>query len=292
MGRLVARAALAACVLVLALGATACGERSEPTGPTVRLYPVTVSDSEDRQITLTAAPRRIVALTDATAQIVRALGAGRRLLGTPARYFGATGNLRGRRLRAAHPDLVLAADDTAGVGTQSAAISAPVFVAPGGSIEEVERAITRIGLLLGRPVEARRVVHGIEVERAKLARELAGTPRVSVFVDTGFFSTVPEQSLVGDLIRQANGRDVVGAGAEPGPFDLDQLARLNPAVYLATSDSGTTLRDLRRDARTRKLQAVRDGRFAIIDAQVLEPGPRVGAGLLAIARALHPNAVR
>jgi iron complex transport system substrate-binding protein len=279
-------------VLALAGVLTACGERSEPTGETVRLYPVTVRDVEDRSVRLTEAPKRIAALTDATADIVRALGAGKRLVGSTDRFFGRTGQLLAARVRAARPDLVLAASDTDGIETRATAIRAPVFLAPNGSIEEVERAITRIGLLLGRPVEARRLVHRIGTERAEVERKLAGTKPVSVFVDTGFFSTFPEQSLVGDLIRQANGRNVAGANAQPAPFDLVQLAQLDPDVYLATSDSGTTLRDLRRDPRTKKLTAVRKGRFATVDDRLLEPGPAVGQGLLAVAEALHPNAFR
>ena len=279
-------------LLALAGVLTACGERSEPTGETVRLYPVTVRDVEDRAITVSEAPRRIAALTAATADIVRALGAGKRLVGSTGRFFGPTGELIAARVRALRPDLVLAASDTDGIETRATAIRAPVFLAPNGSIEEVERAITRVGLLLGRPVEARRLVHRIGAQRAEVARKLAGTNPVSVFVDTGFFSTVPEQSLAGDLIRQANGRNVAGASVQPGPFDLVQLAQLDPDVYLATSDSGTTLRDLRHDARTKKLSAVRKGRFATVDARLLEPGPTVGEGLLAVARALHPDAVR
>jgi iron complex transport system substrate-binding protein len=292
MGGVARATALAAVALLLAAGASACGERSEPTGPGVRLYPVTVADAEDRNVTLDSAPRRVVALTDATAQIVRALGAGAMLVAPPARFFDATGKLVPRTLRTARPQLVLAAPETDGLETGGARIPAPVFIAPNGSLEEVERAITRIGLLLGRPVQARRIVHGIEAKRGAIARALAGTRPVTVFFDGGFFTTAPEQSLVGDLLRQAKGRNVAGASAEHVPFDLAQLAQLNPAVYLTTSDSGTTLRDLRMDPRTRKLRAVRQGRFATIDTELLEPGPRVGQGLVAIARALHPDAVR
>ena len=285
------RLALATCALVILAAGTACGERSEPTGPTIRLYPVTVADSEDRAITLGREPQRIVALTEATADIVRALGNGRRLVGAPGRFFGPSGALLASHLRAARPDLVLAASDTGGIGTRATTVKAPVYFAPNGSTEEVERAITRIGLLLGRPVEARRVVHGVRERRARIARELAGAPAVSVFVDTGFFTTVPERSLIGDLVRQAHGQNVAGPNSELGPFDLDLLLRLDPAVYLATSDSDTTLRVLRKDRRTRKLTAIREGRFVIVDARLLEPGPRVGEGLREIARALHPNAV-
>jgi iron complex transport system substrate-binding protein len=291
MDRVKTRGIALAALFVLAVG-TACGERSEPTGPSVSIYPVTVADSEDRAITLAREPRRIVALTEATADIVRALGDGQRLVAAPGRFFGPTGALLASRLRAAKPDLVVAESDTDGIGTRATTLEAPVYFAPNGSVEEVERGITRLGLLLDHAVEARRVVHGTEEQRARIARELAGTSAVSVFVDTGFFTTVPDRSLIGDLVRQAHGRNVAGASPEPGPIDLGDLLRLDPAVYLATSDSETTLRDLRKDPRTRKLRAIRDGRFAIVDAQLLEPGPHVGEGLREIARALHPNAVR
>src|SRR5206468_6399678 len=53
------RVALVAVLLVL--GATACGERSEPTGPDARLYPVTVQTG-DRPLVVTARARRILVL--------------------------------------------------------------------------------------------------------------------------------------------------------------------------------------------------------------------------------------
>jgi iron complex transport system substrate-binding protein len=286
------RAAVILCLLAITGAATACGERAEPTGPTVHLYPVTVADSQDRSITLKERPRRVAALTRATADIVRALGAGSDLVGAPSRFFGPSGELLERRLRKANPDLVLAASDTDGLDTRATSIKAPVFFAPDASFDEVERAITKIGLLLDRPVAARVLVHRIEEQRAHVARELAGVAPASVFLDTGFFTTIPNQSLVGDLIRQGHGRNVAGANPASLSFTIAQLVRLDPSVYLATSDSGTTLRDLRRDRRTRKLRAVHDGRFAIVPARIFEAGPGVGDSLVEIAHALHPNAVR
>jgi ABC-type Fe3+-hydroxamate transport system substrate-binding protein len=52
------------------------------------------------------------------------------------------------------------------------------------------------------------------------------------------------------------------------------------------------LKQLRKGPRTRKLEAVRTGRVVTIDDRLLTPGPGVGAGLVAVARALHPDAFR
>jgi len=54
----------------------------------------------------------------------------------------------------------------------------------------------------------------------------------------------------------------------------------------------TTLADLRRNPRTRRLKAIREGHFAFLGAKVVQPGGEVGAGLLALARYLHPDAFR
>jgi ABC-type Fe3+-hydroxamate transport system substrate-binding protein len=72
---------------------------------------------------------------------------------------------------------------------------------------------------------------------------------------------------------------------------VDDLLRLDPQVYLATSDAEVTLKDLR-SGRTRKLRAVRNGRFAIANQALLQAGPRIGDGLMQVARLLHPDAFR
>jgi ABC-type Fe3+-hydroxamate transport system substrate-binding protein len=170
--------------------------------------------------------------------------------------------------------------------------SGPTYVAPVGSINEVERALTDLGLLLGRAIEARRLVEEIETKRSMVRERLQGAKPVRVFVDTGFFSTVSDESLVGRLIEEAGGDNIAGPGVQSGPFDVNRLAQLDPEVYFATEDSGTTLDDLRRDRRTRNLKAVKTGRFAQLASKVLEPGGAIGTELVAIARYLHPDAFR
>jgi ABC-type Fe3+-hydroxamate transport system substrate-binding protein len=86
---------------------------------------------------------------------------------------------------------------------------------------------------------------------------------------------------------------VGGESGDLGPYDLKALARADPSVYLATTDSGTTLEKLRKDPGTRKLKAVRNGRFVRLEtALVASAGPRVAAAYAQIARALHPDAFR
>jgi iron complex transport system substrate-binding protein len=283
MGRL----AVAASTLVL-LGATACGERSEPTGPSARLYPVTVQTG-DRPLVVTGPARRIVVLDPPTEAIVRALGAGSRIVGPPP-----AGRIDFTSLRRSQPDLIVTTEDTNERDLSRAAslTHADVYAVPGDSIRRVEQGITQLGLLTERPVQARTLVRRIETQRRAVTDRLAGAPRVTVFVDTGFFTTISDQSLIGDLIREAHGTNVASAAAAGGPIEPADLAELDPDAYLATSDSMLTLADLRRSPKTRKLRAVRKGRFTVVDIGLLQPGPQIGEGLDRIARFLHPNAFR
>jgi iron complex transport system substrate-binding protein len=283
MGRLVVVASA-----LLLLGATACGERSEPTGSSVRLYPVTVQ-SGDRPLVVTRAAERIAVLEPGPAGILRALGVGNRIVvPSPATRIDF------RALRRRRPDLIVATPDTnEGDLARAASLThANVYTAPGDSIRQIERAITQLGLLVDEPVRARALVRRIERQRQTVRTRLDQVAGVSVFVDTGFFTTVSDQSLIGNLIREAHGRSVVGASPPVGPIKLADLLRLDPAVYLATSDSMLTLADLRRNATIRKIRAVRTGRFEVVDADLLQPGPRIGRALIQIARLLHPNAFR
>jgi iron complex transport system substrate-binding protein len=278
-----------ALVGVLLVVATACGERSEPTGSAVQLYPLTVQSATDRPVVVARPAKRIAVLDPPAEAILRGLGVGRRIVvGAPVNRIDFA------RLRRARPDLVVASEavDLRDLSRVAAVTHAQVYTAPGDSIHQVEHAITQLGLLAGVPVRARTIVRRIEAQRHSVDARLGQIPRLSVFVDTGFFTTVSDQSLIGDMIREARGTNVAGPTAESGPVDISELVQLDPDVYLAMSDTGLTLGDLRRNPRLRKLRAVRKGHFAVVNAALLQPGPRIGEGLEEVARLLHPNAFR
>ena len=116
---------------------------------------------------------------------------------------------------------------------------------------------------------------------------------MSVFVDTGFFITVSDRSLLGDLVMRAKGASVAGPSPGPGPFPLSDLRDANPQYVLTTSDSDTTLETLRANPVTANLAAVRKKRVEVVPAALVQrAGPRVAQGLEAIARALHPDAFK
>jgi len=303
-----------ACLLFLALagvllGVTACGARSEPLGELEQPYPVTVQGAGDQPAVLTARPERIVALDPGAAELVIALGAGDRLVGIPAGIPQGDGPRQAptsavevvspnRRIRIdevvkLEPDLVVAAptNDQLDVSKIRRDTGAPTYVQPGSSIDEILRATHELGFLVGEPVEARTVASRIRSEVAAVEERIAREPVPTTFVDTGFFVTAPARSLLGELVARARGENVAGETPDAEPFPVNRLARLDPEVYLATSDSRVTLSGLRRDRQTAKLTAVKQGNFRVLPSDLVQrAGPYVAQALERVARALHPDA--
>ena len=277
--------------LALLLAGTACGERKEPTGALVQIYPVTVQGAGEQPAILSAIPHRIVPLGAGPRQILRALGLQSRTVAVNDQLVGLP---LVAQIRHARPDLIVASGDAdpLDLARAHASTHAAVYVEPDGSLDDVARAIGDIGLLTGKPVAARHVTAALERERRSIHAKLRGTPAVSTFVDAGGFATVSAHSLLGDLLREAHGTSVAGASPEQGPFPLAHLAKLDPQAYVSVSSTAATLKQLRRDRVTKHLRAVRDGRFGVVAARLAAPGPDVGVALEQFARILHPAAFR
>ena len=289
-----------ACAALLNAG---CGERAEPLGTLEQPYPVTVQGAGDQPTVLQGQVQRIVALDPGSAELLVALGAGDRLVGVPVgvRVPGAkpekvvrrTGTIDVDGVTSLKPDLIVATQtaDQLDVARIQRATDAAVYIQPAASLRNVEQGAVDLGFLVGAAPEARQLVGRIQQDVATIQQKLADVPPVPVFVDTGFFITVSDRSLLGDLVKRAKGTSVAGPSPGPGPFPLADLRDANPQFFLATSDSDTTLETLRANPVTADLAAVRKKRVVIVPANlVTRAGPRVAQGLEAIARALHPDA--
>jgi len=268
-----------ACAALLAAG---CGERSEPTGAHVALFPVTVDNPRGgSQITLEQGPDRIAVVDEEGLRILRALGVKARLAAD------VHGNPKRRLLARLRPQLVVGGPSNDPLRLRGLGTSTPVYVADGGSIAGVEQSIVELARLTGHPVRGRMLVRRIERVRAQVADRRHGKAVPSVFLDLGLFTTVGASSLLGELIAAAGGRDVVGSSVDRAPVSPSSLADLDPDVYLASTDSGTTLDALRADDATKELRPVRSGRFALVPARLLQAGPGLDRTILQLEAAIH-----
>jgi iron complex transport system substrate-binding protein len=295
----VRRPTLVCALFLTALLAVGCGERTEPVGELPAEYPVAVRGAGDRPTVATKAPERIVALDAGSAELIAALGVGKRLVGVPAGVEGTTaaqvvspvGRVNVEAVVRLEPDLVVGTPSTDPLDLARAARESGgvAYVQPAESVSEVERGALELGFLLDKAPEARRLVAGIRDDVAKIETRIAGLRVVPVFVDTGFLITVSDHSLPGDLVRRARGRSVAGPNPGPEPFDPCNVMRLGARVVLAASNRNerTPVDEFTSCPNGRRVRIA-----AVSPELVLRAGPRIPEALEAVARALHPNAFR
>jgi iron complex transport system substrate-binding protein len=283
-------------LIVLLTGAAGCGERAEPLGRAVSPYPVSVRGGGDRPAVLNSRPERIVALDAAAAELVEALGAGDRLAGIPsdvtieapadaAHVVSPAGQVRVEVVAALEPDLVVAAPatDPGDVARVQRETGASLYIEPDRSLADVARAALELALLVDEPLAGRRLAESIRGTARAVGLGVAQEELVRVFVDRGFLVTVPNDSLLGDLVRRAGGESV--AGPRSDAFTPCEVMRLEPEVILTTDQAASVqARFKRAGCRARDVNVVQ------LPDELSRAGPRVGAALERIARALHPDA--
>ena len=284
---LLRRLSLLALPLALALPfvLSACGEKSEPTGASVRLYPLSVHDADGHLVTLKVKPRSIAVAGGASIELASAL----RL---PATRVGTgSGDLDLGLIRRVKPQLIFVGSGIVKIAVaQARALGVAVYVVPDQTLGGIEQALSDASLLAGVPLRGRTERERIAEGREAVRTALTAVKPVRVFIDLGHFTTASDNSFIGNLISEAGGVDVAGPDAQEGPFPLKRLRRLRPEILVVGTDSRLTLAKLRRNPATRWLPAVRSGRLVRVELPLLEPGPAAVDGLRELAGALHPNA--
>ena len=271
--------------LVLPFVLSGCGEKSEPTGASVRIYPLSVRDADGHLVALKAKPKSIAVAGNASIELASALQLSATRVGTGG------GDLDLGLIRRVKPQLIFVGTGTVKIAVaQARALGIAVYVVPDRTLGGIEQALSDGSLLAGVPLRGRTERNRIAEGREAVRKALAAVEPVRVFIDLGHFSTASDSSFIGDLISEAGGIDVAGPDVQEGPFSLKRLRRLRPEVLVIGTDSRLTIAKLRRNPATRWLPAVRSGRLVQVEIPLLQPGPAAADGLRELAAALHPNA--
>lgn len=266
---------------------SACGEKSEPTGASVPLYPVSVRDADGRLVVLKNKPESIAIAGSAAVELTSSLALQVTRVGT------GSGDLDLGLIRTTKPQLILVSSEIDKLATnQARALGTAVYVVPDRTLDGIERALSDVSLLAGVPVRGRLERKQMAKGREEVRAALAAANPVRVFVDLGNFATVSDSSFIGSLIGEAGGTNVAGPDVQEGPFPLKRLRRLRPDVLVIGTDSRLTLAKLRRNPATRWLPAVRTGRLVRVNMQLLRPGSEAVDGLRDLSAAFHPDAFR
>lgn len=274
-------------------------------------FPLTVTDVLGRQVTLVAAPQRIVSLAPSTTEQLFAIGAGARVVGVTthdnyppqvhalARVGGYVAkSISIEKILGLKPDLVLSRGEIQRPTIEALTRAGlPVVAIEPESFEEVYAATHLLGHLTQQEALATQVVEHMQQRVARVRALVETIPvreQVTVFYkayDEPLLTAGPA-TLIGRMIEMAGGKNIFADLAESYPqVSAEEVLRRNPAVILGPSAHGT----LQQSARPRRLPgwqhltAVRTNRVHALDDDLISrPGPRLVAALEAVASALYP----
>jgi iron complex transport system substrate-binding protein len=269
----------------------------------------TLVDDTGRPVRLDPPPRRIVTLAPHLTELVYAVGAGSSLVATAdgSNFPPAAAALPRvadhqridiERLVALAPDLVLvwASGNTMAELAQLDAAGIRLFRLEPRRLDDIPRALERIGRLLGRAAEGQARADSLRSDLAALRARYAGAPAVRVFYQVWArpLLTLNDDHLVSDVIRLCGGHNVFGRLAPLVPeLSSESVVQADPEVMLTGIEGAAPPRRDRQAGafsewtRLNATTAVRRGLLYTLPADlVVRGGPRIAEGARALCSAL------
>jgi iron complex transport system substrate-binding protein len=276
--------------------------------PATRSGRIPVRDEMGRAVEIPAHPQRIVTMMPSLAEVVCALGLGDRLVGVSdysdyperAKSIPRVGSYVSPSLEtivALAPDLVLASKDgnPSWVVDKLADLGLAVYVTAPGNPEKLPASLARLGRICGRERTGRDLARRLENRFAEVARRLRGAAPVPALMVIGSHPliSVGKGTINHSLIRMAGGRNISAAGPGRWPrLGLEFVLESRPrVVVVSTMERGQKLdAELAYWRNLPGLAGTPGYRVESIQSDLIDrPGPRLGQGLTALAKILHPE---
>jgi iron complex transport system substrate-binding protein len=308
--------ALAACTSAAPSAAPTAAPTAPPSAaatsaPTAApAFPVTVTDDEGTEVTIAAAPQKIVSLTPATTETLFAIGAGSRVVAKVedlANFPPEAGSLpvvatfNGvdiEKIVDLGADLVVSGGTRLTQGDaveQLRRANIPVIVSYPQTVDAALASIELIGTAVGASEQAGHVLAQMREKLDRLAGLVADTtskPRVFYEIDvTGGIFTPPANSIYGEMFKLAGAEPISGDASYS--ISLEELVAADPEVILLGDGAyGVTADQVKARTGWGGMTAVKAGRIIVVDDVVItRPGPRIADGLEALIKAIHPELV-
>ncbi len=271
-------------------------------------------DDSGRRHAFNTPPQRVATLAPSLTELVYAAGAGPRLVATvigsnfpsEARAVPSVGDYERvdvERLLRLKPDVVLVwtSGNSQRELAQLVSAGVPVVHLEPRRLDDVARAIERLGELFGTADAARPRAQALRDELAALGRAFANKPVVSVFYQVWSrpLLTLNDQHLISDVIHLCGGRNVFGTlkTLVPEVSTESVLAAKPDAILSARTSADGSAATMRREPQAepfiawrsldKVLPAARHGwLFTLPGDEISRQGPRIGAGARAVCAAL------
>jgi iron complex transport system substrate-binding protein len=283
------------------------GESAAPS-PSPIAYPLTLTDDEGTEVTIPAAPHKVVSLTPATTETLFAIGGGATLVGRtdsddypPEAASAPTvvklGRVDVEQVVGLSPDVVLAGGDgftPPEVISQLRALHVPVVVLYAKTVDQVAADIRLEGLATGEGAAANGLADSMtqQIDAIRAATDGIQRPKVFYEIDaTSAIYTAADQSFLAELLTIAGGEPVTTGSTTAYDIPLEKLVAANPAIILLGDAAyGVTADQVVARPGWGTIAAVESRQILPVnDTVITRPGPRLVEGLVDLVRAIHPE---
>ncbi|HEX5479314.1 MAG TPA: cobalamin-binding protein [Dehalococcoidia bacterium] len=312
--KIVALLALAALTLALVAcgsGTSARQAASPTTAPAAAAqFPLTLTRSGGKTLTLDKAPARIVSLSPGATEIIYAIGAESQMVAVDkqADYPAAAKDFPTKldayepnveSIAALKPDLVFVASDPGGLVDALDRLQIPVLWSDLNDVKTVDDVfgqITLLGKATGRTDAADALVASLRQRVDAVTSKVSDVPmgQKSVYheVDSTYY-TASDGTFIGDLYRLLHVKNIAGdAGGSPYPqLTQEAIIAANPQVIvLADEPFGTTVDSVKQRAGWQTIDAVKNNAIFAIDPDLASrAGPRIVDALEQLAKDIYPE---
>ena len=270
--------------------------------------PLTIRDDLNRSIQFMKAPTRVVSLAPSITEMLFALGLDREIIAVtqfcdyppPALLKQKVGysNPSIEAIVALNPDLIIAPREflRADLLGKIEQLQIPLVVLSANSVTDITTHLTKLGAIFGRAAQAGAAITQLQQRIDSIRRVTAGHPGVRVLyvLNSHPLITVGPGSFIHELIGLAGGVNIAGNAATPYPrLNMEVVLRENPdvLVFPVGKVESVPLSEQQVWQQWPALSAVKHGQLRHVPSDLLNrPGPRIGDGLEALARAIHPEA--
>jgi len=302
---------LVASLAALSLPAAACSGAHTPApapSPT-RTFPLTITDDDGVSVELRTAPRRIVTWAPSNTEILFGIGLGSRVVGVSgpfddyppaARSITQVGGAGGvtpdiEKVVSLRPELVLngfeGGDDWK---HRLRGLGIPVFSIYATTLGDALHVIRTVGQVTGAQRQADSLAGSMQRRIDDVTRAVSTQQLVSCFFESYYppLTTIGPNTFIFDVLRRAGCAPVSGGAKGDYPqWSVDKLVRNPPSLYLAASESASSVQAVQKRPGFDGIPAVHEGHVFLVDSDLItRPGPRVVQALQDLARDLHPSA--
>ena len=269
-------------------------------------FPKTFTDSSGAQVTVTGPPRRIVSLSPGATEILFAIGAGERVVGSDqfSNYPEAaqrTAKLdysspNPERTLALNPDLVVMATRQREQVKQFRDLKLPViFLEEASSVQGVLDQIVVFGQLTGQTAQAEALVgemrRRIDAATSRVAAVTAG-PRVFYELSPDLYTVAPD-TFIGSMLSLLKAQNIArGATTRFPQLSSEAVISADPEVIVLADagSAGQSIETLAARPGWSNVAAIKNRRVYAINPDIANrPGPRIVEAIEELARALYPD---